>query len=301
MGKDKRTTRDGRPHRIPPPPKPPGEWIRATALQGVAATGGSLWLVLWQAVRDVWLWADVVPEDREELFAPPDGNDAERLLRVREEAPALPGALETFHRLRVSPQAVGGREIVAACRQVYEWAEARSMVELAAFFADAAAIADPESPYQANQAARLCRRGALNHRAAVWYERGFRLAVRLQDREETVAALLGYGSLLYGLGMYAQARRFLLNGARRATRTGRRRKAAEAYHDLMLLSLDTNDFRSAAGYARMAETLYPRRHPRIPHLVHDFAVVLNRQSHFALALSQISSVRFSFHNAAVTA
>ncbi len=287
MGKDLRTTRDGRPHRIPPPPKPAGEWIRATALESVAAAGGSLWLVLWQAVRDVWLWADVMPEDRGELFAPPDENDAEGLLRVGEEAPALTDALETFHRLRVSPQAVEGREIVPACRQVYEWAEARSMVELAAFFADAAAIADPESPYQANQAARLCRRGALERRAAVWYERGFRLAVRDQNREEIVSALLGYGALLYGLGLHHKAKPLFEKVATKATRTGRRRIAAEAYHDLLLLCAELGELEQATSHARQANDLYPRKypHPRVPYFVHDFSFLLIRRLYYSAALS----------------
>ncbi|HEX2091835.1 MAG TPA: hypothetical protein VHG28_05500 [Longimicrobiaceae bacterium] len=164
------------------------------------------------------------------------------------------------------------------------------MIKLAAYFAEAAAMADPESPARTNEAARLCRRAALDRRASVWYERAFKLAVRTQNRREVIWALLGYGSLLYGLGHLTRARPYFETVARRAARTGRRRSAAEAHHDLILLCLDLHDFRQAEEHARLSESLYPRQHSRIPHLVHDCAVLLIREGYHSTALSLLGKL-----------
>ncbi|HEX7240678.1 MAG TPA: hypothetical protein VF263_10450 [Longimicrobiaceae bacterium] len=263
----------------------------------MAAAGGELWLVLWQALRDVWLWAEVDVETRRELFNAPSEGLYGRTLRARGEAPELGEVLGTFHLLRWTPDAVEGRHVAMACQHVQEWAEARSMLELAAAFAEAAAVADPDDPERAHLAARTTRRAAWERRAALWYERTFRLAVRADHRDAAVGALIGYGMLLYGLGLFEQARPFIEQGARRAARTGRRRKAAEAHHDLILLSLDIEDFATAIEHARRAEKLYPLHHPRLPGLVHDFAVVLVRQHHHTLAYSLLAKLPSCFRPA----
>ncbi|MET0399765.1 MAG: hypothetical protein ABW277_23460 [Longimicrobiaceae bacterium] len=247
-------------------------------------------MVLWQSLRDVWLWADTSPEQRAELFQPPSTAAYERTIRARHEAPELTEALGTFHLLRWAAHVVGEAHVADACRQVSQWAEAGSLAELAAYFAEAGSVADPTDPERAHAAAHLTRRARMFRRSAAWYERTYKLAVRVDDRDTAVGALLGYGALLYGLGMYPPARRFLRKGARRAVRTGRRRKAAEAHHDLMLLSLDMQDFAAATQHASQAEHLYPLSHPRIPYLVHDFAVALVRQNYSSLASSMLEKV-----------
>ena len=283
-------SRQGRPHGVPPAPGAPSEWTQAHALEDVAAAGGALWVVLWQALRDVWIWSETPADQRGELFLPPSATVYERTMRARFEAPELTAALGTYHLLRWAAHVVEGAHVADACQQISAWAEARSMAELAAYFAEAAAVADPASPVRSHAAAYLTRRARMFRRSAAWYERTYKLAVRADDRDEAVGALLGYGALLYGLGFYQQARRYLRKGAKRAVRTGRRRKAAEAHHDLMLLSLDMQDYAAAAHHASQAEHLYPLSHPRIPYLVHDFAVVLVRQNYSSLASAQLERV-----------
>jgi len=290
MGKNRPPHRPGRPHRIPPRPLPPEESAHQHALAEIAGQGGALWRVLWQACRDVWLWASVSPEDRAELFSPPGAQMYEWFSGARDEAPELAAALGTFHLLRWSPQTVEAVALGEACHQVSEWADSHSLTALAAHFADAAASADPTDPVLAHTAAYLYRRAYTDWRAAAWYERAFRLAVWAGHRDTAVGALIGYGALLYGLGLYDRARRYLERGARRAVRTGRQRKAAEAHHDLAGLCLDMGDFASAMDHARCAGELYPLRHPRIPALVHDFAVVLVRQHHYTTAYSLLAKL-----------
>ncbi|MEW5929582.1 MAG: hypothetical protein AB1941_19175 [Gemmatimonadota bacterium] len=254
------------------------------SLNDVAAAGGDLWVVLWQALGDVWLWSDVPQDQRGELFGPSSREARERALRARREVPQLTESLGTFHLLRSAPQVLDAPQVAEACARVARWAEEESLIELAAYFAEGAAVVDPEDPARANEAARLCRRASLNPRAVVWYERAFKLAVRAQSRREIVGALLGYGALLYGLGFYDRARPYFERVARFAVRTGRRRTAAEAHHDLMAVSADGGDLGQAAEHARLAESYYPLHHPRLPYLVHDCAVLLVHLHHYTPAL-----------------
>ena len=251
-------------------------------------------MVLWQSLRDVWMWAGVPPEQRGDLFGPPPDADRDLSLRACGEAPELARALETFRVMREAAHVVEGHRVAEACRQVCRWAEAGSMIELAAYFAEGAAVADPENPARANEAARLCRRAALDKRAVVWYERAFQLAVRAGSRRESVWALLGYGSLLYGLGHYDRAKPIFEKVAKRAHRTGRRRTAAEAHHDLILLCLDLGNFSHAEEHARLAESLYPLQSRRIPYLVHDCAVLFIRENYHTSALSLLRKLPSHF-------
>lgn len=284
-----------RPRELPHPPRP-SDWGYVAVLENVAAAGGDLWVVLWQALRDVWLWSDTPAETRSELFNPPSAANYARTVRARTEVPELTEALGTFHLLRWTPHVVEGAHLAEACERVCRWAEAASLTDLAAAFAEAAAVADPGDPERAHSAARTCRRVGWSSRAALWYERTFRLAVRADNRDTAVGALIGYGMLLYGLGLYQRARPYLERGARRAARTGRRAKAAEAHHDLMGLCLDLKDFTGATDHGRRAEKLYPLLHSRVPALAHDFAVLLLRQRHSALALSLLANLPQHFRN-----
>ncbi len=294
MGNKRTPKREGRPHRIPPAPPAPDVASTTRSLDGVAAGGGDLWLVLWQTLGDIWLWANVPAEERAGLFGPPTEEARGRVLRARREAPELTEALGTFHLLQTAPGIPDSSQISHACHLVYRWAEQESLLELAAYYAEAAALVNPEDPANANEAARLCRRAALSRRAVTWYERAHRLGVRVQNRREIVWALLGYGSLLYGLGLYERARPHFERVARFAARTGRRHTAAEAHHDLILLCMDMGLLAQAEEHARLAESLYPLRARRIPYLVHDCAVLLVRERHYAPALSMLRKLPPAF-------
>ena len=158
------------------------------------------------------------------------------------------------------------------------------------YFAEAAATSDPEDPARANIAARMCRRTVLDERAAAWYLRGFGLAAKTGNHREAIWSLLGYGTLLKDQGRHDEARRFIDRAARRAENTGRRREAAECQHDLLCLAAEMGEFRESERRARLALSLYPSRHPRIPHMVHDFAFVLIRQFYYSHALTLLDSL-----------
>lgn len=167
---------------------------------------------------------------------------------------------------------------------VATWGDACAYLRLRTLFREAAAYADPESPTWANLAAKACRQDGAYARAEIWYERGFRLAVRSANKREQVFALLGHGTLFYVLGRYDRARRWWTRAATRAARTNQPREAAEAEHDLMTLESEIGTFQQGARHLRRALMHYPVRFWRLPYLVHDFAFLLIQNRTYAPAL-----------------
>lgn len=259
-------------------------------IAGLQEVGATVAMELWRALRAVRLWADTPPGRRSKLLAPLPEEVRDRIGRVCAEAPGLIEALGTFTALLREPQSMDGRQLAQACHHVHEWADTRGMLGTAMYFAEAAAVCDPGDAARANVAARMCRRMVLDERAAAWYLRGFGLAARTGNHREAVWALLGYGTLLKDQGRHEEARRFIDRAARRAENTGRRREAAECQHDLLCLAAEMGEYREAERRTRLATSLYPSLHPRIPHVVHDFAFILVRQHHYSHALALLDSL-----------
>ncbi|HEX6036789.1 hypothetical protein [Longimicrobium sp.] len=243
--------------------------------------------VLFQALRYVYEWSRGTADEaaRTRLEGRPVSVAARELMDdATEEVPELAGAFETFAALRESPAEIAPARVGGACRGVAAWAEERSLITVAAHFAEAAAYADTESPECANDAGRLCRRAALNERAALWFDRAFYAARRLKRRREMIRALLGYGSLAKNMGHMDAALDAYERAARLARRTRRRKQAAEAYHDLLAITAEIGPFEHAEMHALTAAQLYPATHPYLPALAHDWAFLLVRIRHYTPAL-----------------
>lgn len=289
----KKVQRPQRPHGITP--APPWRLEMEDGPGGIDVlrdVDGEPGVTLWRALRDVHLWATTPAEQRTGAFPGPAVTAwvRERHQLAAAAAPEIAPELETLVRVAATPHLVDVAHLAAALWRVATWAEGRSSIATAAHFAEAAAHLDPLSPGPANDAARLCRRAGLPGRSAAWYERGYRLAVRVRSRRETLRALLGFGGLLHALGSHEDARPFFVRAARRAARTGRLRQAAEAHHDLLLLCAELGRYPEAEEHARRALALYPQAHPRVPHLVHDFAFLLVRQRHHVQALALLEQL-----------
>lgn len=277
--------RQGRPHAIPPAPgwrvdaqgRPEG-WPVLDDLDG------ALGLTLWRALRAVWMWVDTPPERRTGLSQEPTRGVRERFAYAAVDAPELARAFGTFALLARSADLLNAAQVGDACEAVHAWAEARGLTETSVHFAEAAARADADNPSRANLAGRTCRRASLNDRAAVWFVRALRLAVRGKRRREAIRALLGYGALLKKLGQYLEARRMFAKAARRALRHGRRRQAAEAHHDLLTIEAEVGTVPAAVTQAMRALHLYPLQHPYLPALAHELGYLLVRLGHFSAAV-----------------
>jgi len=280
--------RPPRPHIVPPPPPPLGWRREFTALRPL---GVRMLFVLWPALRRVRVWADTPAERREGLFGPPLDERLREASRACARFPELLEPLGTFTSLLRAPHRMDPEWLADACQQVSEWADVQGGLPAAVLFAEAAATLLPESPGRANVAAYLCRRAAYSERAAMWYLRAFKLATRGSDRSrkwrqrEAIRALIGHGTVLKERGQLDEARRYYERASRRARSAGFRRKEAEAHHDLLLMCTEAGALGAAEWHARLALRCYPRSHPCIPALAHDFAFLLIRQRYFTPALT----------------
>lgn len=253
-------------------------------------------LALWSALRVVQLWSATPRSRRHLLFRPVNQHVRERLRAAALAAPELSDALESLGSVQEAPGAAEPHRIAAACHHVYAWADFRSLARTATLFAEAAAYAEPDHPTWAVDAAWSCRRSGgaeMIGRSEAWYLRAFRLAVRTQNRKESIRALNGFGALMQDHGRYEEAHRAYTLAMRRALRTGRLRQAAVAHHYLFGLAVEVGSVEDAAEHAREALDLYPLTDERLPYLAHDLGFLLVRKGFYraALRLLEIAATR----------
>jgi tetratricopeptide (TPR) repeat protein len=295
----------GRAERSPPPAARPGEprrkaikpappprpWL--SEVEAVEEVSPDLVaVVLWYALRTVRVLAECTPEDDPAtLFAEFGHERRGQYARAAAAAPALATPLEVLARLRASPHRAERAEVALACRQVAGWGEEQGLPRLASHFAEAAARVHPESAELALAAGEACRRAAVLSSAGAWLERAYGLAVREENRDVRVAALLGHGAVLKAEGRREEARESFRRAARAAGRTGRDRQAAEAHHALMTLAAETGAFAEMDRHASAALALYPARHPSLPALAHDLGCGFLRLGNPAAAAALLELAR----------
>jgi tetratricopeptide (TPR) repeat protein len=233
------------------------------------------------------LWSETPAARRASLFHAPNENVRGRVERAREAEPSLSAALDSFLALVTAPEDADAATLALACRTVYEWADRRSIVPISLHFAECAAIVEPDNPMWAVEAGWFCARAGRPenmNRAAAWYHRAFVLAVRTQNRRESIRALTRFGALMKDLGDREEARRAYERAAKRARRTGRRRQSAVALHYLFALAAEAGEVAEALTCAGRALALYPLHDARLPYLGHDLAFLLVRSGQYRMAL-----------------
>jgi tetratricopeptide (TPR) repeat protein len=282
MVKQSPSGRPGRPRRkvVPPPPTwPRGE---ATILRELRGPAG---ITLWQLARDVRLWSSTEVGQRRGLFRAENGLPVRSALL---EAPELGEPVERLLALVRYPDLVEPTDVAAAAAEIASWAEDRELLVTALEYAEAAALADPASAAYAIHAGRIARRVGENNRGAAWYQRA--IGVARGDHDAYIRAQLGYGGVLFQIGNYDQARRAFRRASRLAVKYGRRGLAAQANHDLLSIACDAGSYEQGAAAARNALERYPIRHPRLPHLAHDYAYLLMRNQYHAAAIPLLRKV-----------
>ncbi len=261
---------------VPPPPIRDGDGDEPSAMDVLREFDGDAALCLWTALRRTHgrILDGTRGPGRSPSDAAPDG-----CAQLRDVLPALRVLLGTD-----APAQPDDRCLGDACDRVRSWCEESERYRTAALFAEAAAYLMDGDPAAANTAARSCRQAVLYHRAGHWYQRGQSLAVRLRDQTEAVQALLSAGVLMYHLGHHGTPRTFLRQAKTRAVHSGRRRQAAHADHDLMLLAAEAGQLQSGIHHAAEALRLYPLSNPRVPYFAHDYAHFLTRLRVYTPAL-----------------
>jgi tetratricopeptide (TPR) repeat protein len=243
-----------------------------------------LGLVLWRSLRNVVLWAHTPAGQRAHLFdgmaAPLRSADLARLAPE----PELHGPLSVIVALLERPGAVDVPRLANACRRIALWAEDRGALATALDYAQAAALAHPESAILAYGVGRLARRRAEYDRAEGWFLRAIIQGRQKREWRAYTLAFSGLGNLLVQKGNFPEARRVHEKCLRAAVRYGLRELEGIASHDLFVIAMETGANAEAERHARQAFEAYAPGHHRIPRLAKDVAYLWILQGRFAQAL-----------------
>lgn len=267
---------------FPPAPSWP-RLLRASEDSGACRTADDVVLgegdwsfqpLLWQRARDVVVWARALPDNRAGLFSPgpPEWQIASE--KQASEVEALAGPIRLLGALVRYPEVVHAADLRAACMAVSEWADSSHLPETALAFAEVAGLADPWCSHAAAHAGQLCAQYATDDRAEVWYERGIKIGRRTKDWEWYIRSNLRLGLLRYEQGKFRASRRCYGRAHSTALWAGFPAFAGQAHHAMLLIEIADGTYRGGDRHARLALDLYPVHYVRLPHLAHDYAVLL---------------------------
>jgi tetratricopeptide (TPR) repeat protein len=237
---------------------------------------GESGVVLWQALRDVMLWAQTPVLERGGLFA--EGAHERRMASLLEAAPAgTQESLKQIVDLVEDPEAMQVETVSLACRQLAQWAEQQGRPATALAFAQDAALAMPGDPAASFAVGRLAEVAGDPARAEVWYRRTIGLARQAREWRLYSRSFLALGRLARSRENPAGARYQLIRALRGARRGGMRQEQAWALHELFLLSASTGREEEADRMAVAAFEAYGARSPRLTEFARDLAVEWSRQ------------------------
>jgi tetratricopeptide (TPR) repeat protein len=251
-------------------------------------------VVLWQAFRDVTLWATSDPKRRAAAFSPvaAAGRAAaiEHLSATLSEPEALISPLRTLHQLVDPELASREADVAAACRQISDWAYERGKLGTALAFAQDAALASSADASAAFWVATLAVRLSDHARAEVWFRRAVGLARQKRDWRMYSRSFSGLGNLYIRRGNLPAARRLHTRALRGARRGGMRREQATALHDLFAVAVEMGNATEADRFAALALQAYGARNRRVHILAHDVAYFWMEQGRFDRALPVFQAV-----------
>lgn len=277
-----RKPRSDRRQRVPPALTRGSE--RVDGISILDEINGDLGLLLWRSARNVTLWAETPAEQRATLF--PGDAAASRIadLARADVHPELRGPLSVLTELLACPGEVDLLRLVNACRRIAVWAEQRGELATALEFAQAAALAAPESASLAYAVGRLARRRAEYDRAESWYTRAVVQGRQSSDWRSYALAFSGMGNLHMQRGNYPAARRSHLRCLKVAERRGLLELVGDAYHDLFAIETEVRTGFEADALAAMAFRAYGLTSPKIYRLAYDVAYHWTLQGFFTGAL-----------------
>ncbi|HEX2202832.1 MAG TPA: tetratricopeptide repeat protein [Longimicrobium sp.] len=285
-----------RPKRLSPPVRrtarrwrtPPAITHGAEAFEGLGIleeVKGPLGLLLWQAMRDVTLWANVPPEERAGVFAEGSDTHLHGMIRSAEVDVQLESPLMTVMRMVGAPEAARPESVELACQHIAHWADQHGYGATSIAFAQAAALSVPGDAGAAYAVGRLARRRAEHARAETWFRRAIALARQTGDWTSYALAFSGLGNLYMQRGNLPAARRFHVRALRAARRHSLRQIQGSALHDLFVIAAHGRQSDDAERYARGAFEAYGLEHSRLPALANDLAYFWMERGHFAPALT----------------
>lgn len=281
-----------------PPRKPRRRWRwhvppaivhGAEALEGteiLSEYGGELGLVLWQAVRDVSLWSSInPPEARAGLFGPSAGKRRAASVLAADPDASIAAPLATVARILEDPTGTPAEQVMLACREISQWADARGTLATSLAFAQAAAFACPGNAASGLRVGQIARRRAEYARAETWFRRTIGLARQARDWASYAEAFLALANLYQQRGNLPVARQLNIRAFRAAKRHTLRHVLAASLHNLFVIAGLSEQHDEAEALARSAFEAYDPENPRVPAFAHDVAYFWSSRGQFAPALS----------------
>jgi hypothetical protein len=246
---------------------------------------GPLRVVLWQRLRDTYLWATTLPDLRGDLFAP-DSLLASPywILDPDSLPPALSTALPRLADVVKAPLWTDGSGVARACLAISTWAAEHGYSVTEQGFAEVAAFADRTDPECAYVAGRAARRRGLFESGREWFRRSIGLARRRDDAAAYSLAYLGWSLLEEQAGNGELARRKLVRAWRAAKRGGVRRLMGMARQAMIPYAVAEGNREMAYRHARAAAKLYDQDDDDLPRLAIDLGALLSLYQHYAPAL-----------------
>ena len=298
-----------RPKRLSPPVRrtarrwrtPPAITHGAEPFEGLTVLDevkGPLGFLLWQAARDVNLWAAATPEERPGLFVPGADASLQALIRAAGVEVQLESPLMTIVRMAGAPDVARPESVELACQHIAYWADQHGYLATAICFGQAAALSVPMDAGAAYAVGRMARRRAEYARAETWFRRAIALARQTGDWQSYALAFSGLGNLYMHRGNLPAARRFFIRALRAAGRNSLHDIEGMALHDLFAIAGDYGELEEANALARRAFEAYGPLHPNLKRLAHDVAYFWCTQGCFAPALHVLQSVLRHFEEPA---
>jgi len=243
---------------------------------------GSLGVPLCFALRDFMLWVCTPAGERAALFGPGAGDPRRAGLAAARGEPELWAPLLTLAQMTDAPERADAVRLVHAVRSVARWAERAGAPATRLAFTQAAALALPDQPSAALEAARQARDLARHAQAETWFRRAIRLA-RGRDWESYAWGFIGLGVLYMRAGNLPAARAVMARALRAARKRRLRGVAGSVHHHLFNLTSDAGRMEEAYQHARSALQAYGPAHPRLSALAHDLGCYWADQGYFSRA------------------
>lgn len=253
---------------------------------------GDLGLVLWQAVRDVDLWAGS-PYNREALFQPGAAARRHAILALTEVPPALGPAVELLTALVSHPGEALPDALSLACARVATWALKQSATATALAFAQAASTVQPQQGRAAIEVGRIASLRGDRARAETWLRRAIGLARTEGDGRAYALACAELGDLYAVLGDADRARSAYVRALRTARRFGAYPVRGRALHGAGRLELRARRLVEAERLFWRAAKPLADDELRAPALAHDVAEVAVRQGRYADAAPSLRELLIS--------
>jgi hypothetical protein len=215
---------------------------------------GELGLILWAAMRDVTLWAQTPPENRDGLFH--EGTVEKRMdavARAHVDTP-VEMLLMSLAAVTATPAKADSETAALVCLELSRWAQDQGAIGTAIAFAQAAAVAEPLHAHGSRRVGSLSFILAMNSaspgqrqrlaRAETWMRRAVALAryARAWDAYAWAYIDLAVMQRAAAKDDPLRAKRYYVLAARAARRHGYLPIRAVALHGLLRVGLDLKEY-----------------------------------------------------------